>query len=204
VKRASPSAGTLAAITDPVALARRYAEAGAAAISVLTEPDHFHGSLADLRAVSAAGLAPTLRKDFVTHPTQLFNAKRCGASAALLIAAVLGRKLGLFLDAAEQAGVEALVEVHDAQEFELALEAGARVIGINHRDLRTFEIDLTLSARLLPRIPPDVRVVAESGVRTLDDAQRLRDAGLRNLLVGEALVRSDDPGALLRQLGALR
>lgn len=204
VKRASPSAGTLAAIADPVALARRYAEAGAAAISVLTEPNHFHGSLEDLRAVSAAGLAPTLRKDFVTHPDQLLNARRFGASAALLIAAVLGRRLRLFVEAAAALGVEALVEVHDAQELELALEAGATLIGINHRDLRTFEIDLSLSARLLPRIPPHVRVVAESGVRTLDDARRLRDAGLRNLLIGEALVRSDDPGTFLRQLGALR
>ena len=203
VKRASPSAGTIAAIADPVALARRYASAGAAAISVLTERNHFGGSLDDLRAVSVESLAPTLRKDFVTHPVHVDNARRAGASAVLLIAAVLGSKLAHFIRLAAASGLDALVEVHDEQELDESLEAGALIIGINHRDLRTFKIDLALSSRLMPRIPPSVRVVCESGVRSLDDAKRLRDGGASNLLIGEFLVRSDDPGELIRALGAL-
>ena len=203
VKRASPSAGTLAPISDPVALATRYATAGAVAISVLTEVNHFHGSLADLQAVSKAKLAPALRKDFVTSPVQIANAKRSGASAVLLIAAVLGSHLKRFVELARASEIDTLVEVHDQAELEQALRAGSEIIGINHRDLRTFEIDLSLSKRLMPGIPPMVRVVCESGVRSIDDAKYLRDGGASNLLIGEYLVRSDDPGALIRQLGAL-
>ncbi len=203
VKRASPSAGAIAAIADPVALARRYAAAGAAAISVLTERAHFNGSLDDLRAVSAGQTAPTLRKDFVTTPAHIHNARQAGASAVLLIAAVLGSRLRHFVEVTRAAQLDALVEVHDEAELELALRAGADVIGINHRDLRTFHIDLSLSQRLLPRIPPTVRAVCESGVRSVDDAKRLRDHGATNLLIGEFLVRAEDPGALLHELGAL-
>jgi len=203
IKRASPSAGPIAAIAEPVELARRYGIAGAAAISVLTERNHFGGSLDDLKVVSAAGVAPTLRKDFVTHPVQIDNARRAGASAVLLIASVLGLKLGHFIRLSKASGLDALVEVHDERELDLALSAGALIIGINHRDLRTFKIDLTLSSRLMPRIPPSVRVVCESGVRSLDDAKRLRDGGASNLLIGEFLVRSEDPGELIQALGAL-
>ncbi len=204
VKRASPSAGAIADIVDPVALAMRYSAAGAAGVSVLTELKHFGGSLHDLRAVSAADqMAPTLRKDFVTHPAQIINARRVGASAVLLIAAVLGSKLKRFIELCKSHEIDALVEVHDSEELERALVGGAQIIGINHRDLRTFELDLGLSARLIPRIPTSVRVVCESGVRSLDDARRLRDGGASNLLIGELLVRSADPGALIHALGAL-
>lgn len=203
IKRASPSAGIIGSIVDPVGLARRYAEAGAVALSVLTQRTHFKGSLDDLRVVASSTTVPTLRKDFVTHPNQIENARRVGAGAVLLIAAVLGSRLKQFIERARAIGVDALVEIHDAQELDQALEAGAAVIGINHRDLRTFEIDLSLSARLIPRIPSSVRVVCESGVRSLDDAKRLRDAGASNLLVGEFLVRSPNPGDLIRSMGAL-
>jgi anthranilate phosphoribosyltransferase len=203
VKRASPSLGLIAPIADPVALARAYAEAGAAGISVLTETAHFGGSLADLRQVSAAVATPTLRKDFVVNFAQLANARAAGASAVLLIVAVLGARLAEFLRHARALGLEALVEVHDDLELDVALAAGAQIVGINHRDLRTFAIDLTLSERLLPRIPASVHVVCESGVRSVDDAKRLRDVGASNLLIGEALVRSEHPGELIRKLGAL-
>jgi anthranilate phosphoribosyltransferase len=204
VKRASPSAGVIADIADPVALAVKYSQGGAAGISVLTESRHFGGSLADLRAVcGAVGLAPTLRKEFVTQPSQITNARRVGASAVLLIAAVLGSKLKLFIDLCRRAELDALVEVHDASELDQAIEGGSTIIGINHRDLRTFEIDLGLSSRLIPRIPSAIKVVCESGVRSLDDAKRLRDGGATNLLVGELLVRSNDPGALIQAIGAL-
>ena len=204
VKRSSPSAGAIADIADPVALAARYSAGGAAGVSVLTEKNHFGGSLADLRTVSAAtDMAPTLRKDFVTHPTQIINARRAGASAVLLIAAVLGSKLKHFIELCKSNEIDALVEVHDAEELDQALAGGAQIIGINHRDLRTFEIDLGLSSRLIPRIPSSIRVVCESGVKSIDDAKRLRDGGASNLLIGEFLVRSPEPGALIRALGAL-
>ena len=205
VKRASPSAGSIATIVDPVELAHTYTLAGAAAISVLTEPKHFGGSLNDLRSVSSAqSMAPTLRKEFVTHPVQIENARRAGASAVLLIVAVIGKRtLRHFIELAGTNDLDALVEVHDEEELEQALASGAAIVGINHRDLRTFAIDLGLSARLMPRIPKSVRVVCESGVRSLDDAKRLRDGGASNLLVGELLVRSQRPGELIRALGAL-
>jgi indole-3-glycerol phosphate synthase len=201
VKRASPSAGAIRAGLDAPAQARAYAAAGAAAISVLTDGPGFGGSLADLAAVRAAVDAPLLRKDFVLDRYQLLEARAHGADAALLIVAALddGRLRGL-LEACGALALGALVEVHDEAEAERALAAGARVVGVNNRNLRTFAVDLAVSERILPTLPGGVKGVAESGVRSAADARRLRAAGAANLLVGEALVRAADPGALLREM----
>jgi indole-3-glycerol phosphate synthase len=203
VKRASPSAGAIRAGLDAVAQARAYAAAGAAAISVLTDGPGFGGSLADLAAVRAAVQVPLLRKDFVLDRYQLIEARAHGADAALLIVAALEEPaLRRLVEACAELGLAALVEVHDEREVEAALRVGARLVGVNNRNLGTFAVDLAVSERLLPRLPADVRAVAESGVRTADDARRLRRAGAANLLVGEALVRAVDPGALLREMTA--
>jgi indole-3-glycerol phosphate synthase len=204
VKRASPSAGAIRAELDAPGQAKRYAEAGAAAVSVLTDGPGFGGSLADLEACRAAVSAPLLRKDFVIDRYQLLEARAAGADAALLIVAALSRAaLDELLAATTAAGLEALVECHDEAELETALAAGSRLVGINNRDLRSFRVDLGASERLLPRVPPGVRAVVESGVRSIDDAARLRRAGAANFLVGEALVRADDPATLLAAIGAL-
>ena len=201
VKRASPSAGAIAADLDAVAQARRYAAAGAAAISVLTDGPGFGGSLDDLGAVRAAVATPLLRKDFVLDRYQLLEARLAGGDAALLIVAALSdAALRRLLDDAAALSLAALVEVHDDLELDRALAVGARLVGVNNRDLRTFAVDLATSERLLPRLPLEVKGVAESGVRTVADARRLRAAGAPNLLVGEALVRAPDPGALLREM----
>ncbi len=201
VKRASPSAGAISARLDAPAQARRYAEAGAAAVSVLTDGPGFGGSLADLSAVRGAVEVPLLRKDFVVDAYQLLEARLHGADAALLIVAALpGEALRRLLDACESLGLAALVEVHDEREVEAALAAGARLVGVNNRNLKTFAVDLAVSERILPALPTSVKGVAESGVRTAEDARRLRRAGAANLLVGEALVRAEDPGKLLGEL----
>jgi len=201
VKRASPSAGAIAAGLDAVAQARRYAEAGAAAISVLTDGPGFGGSLDDLAAVRAAVATPLLRKDFLLDRYQLLEARLAGADAVLLIVAALSDpSLRRLLEEASALGLAALVEVHEERELDRAIAAGARLVGVNNRDLRTFAVDLAQSERLLPRLPPGVKGVAESGVRTAADARRLRAAGAVNLLVGEALVRAADPGALLKEM----
>ncbi len=201
VKRASPSAGAIREGLDAAAQARAYAAAGAAAISVLTDGPGFGGSLADLAAVRATVEVPLLRKDFVLERYQLLEARAHGADAALLIVAALEPgTLRRLLDACGELGLAALVEVHDAPELDVALGAGARIVGVNNRNLATFAVDLAVSEALLPRLPAGVRGVAESGVRTADDARRLRRAGAANLLVGEALVRAADPGALLREM----
>lgn len=203
VKRASPSAGAIDGGLDAAAQARRYAGAGAAAISVLTDGPGFGGSLEDLRAVRGAVRVPLLRKDFVIDRYQLLEARLHGADAALLIVAALAPEaLRELLAACAPLGLAALVEVHERAELEAALAAGARIVGVNNRDLRTFAVDLATGERLLPLLPPEVKGVAESGVRTPEDARRLRAAGAANLLVGEALVRAADPGRLLRELTA--
>jgi indole-3-glycerol phosphate synthase len=203
VKRASPSAGAIAAGLDAVAQARRYAAAGAAAISVLTDGPGFGGSLEDLAAVRAAVTTPLLRKDFVLDRYQLLEARLAGADAALLIVAALpDARLRRLLDDAAALSLAALVEVHDESELDRAVAAGARLVGVNNRDLRTFAVDLAASERLLPRLPASAKGVAESGVRTPADARRLRASGAANLLVGEALVRAADPGALIVEMTA--
>jgi len=202
VKRASPSRGILRADLDAKALACTYAGGGAAAISVLTEEQHFEGSLGDLKAVREAldGCGDTrpslLRKDFLFDAYHLFEARAYGADAVLLIAAVLDSALlAELLALARTLGLECLVEVHDEWELERALAADAQIIGINNRDLRTFEVDLAVSERLRPLIPEDRVVVAESGIHTRADVERLRALGVNAVLIGEALVTADDPGA---------
>ena len=203
VKRASPSAGAISTGLDAAAQACSYAEAGAAAISVLTDGPGFGGSLDDLSAVRAAVATPLLRKDFVLDRYQLLEARLHGADAALLIVAALAEDdLCRLLADCASLGLTALVEVHGAPEVDVALRAGARLVGVNNRDLKTFAVDLAVSERLLPMLPEEVKGVAESGVRTPRDARRLRGAGAANLLVGEALVRAADPGQLLREMTA--
>ena len=203
VKRASPSRGLLRPDLDPVALARVYAGAGAAAISILTDEKHFGGSLDHLKAVREAlpGGPPLLRKDFLFDIYQLYEARVHGADAVLLIAAILNPGLLAQLIAlARSLGMAALVEVHDKLELERALMAEAQIIGINNRDLRTFTVDLATTERLRPLVPPDKTVVAESGVHTRADVQRLAAIGVHAVLIGEALVTAPDPAAKIQEL----
>ncbi len=196
VKRASPSKGLLCHDFDPEALARTYAENGAAAISVLTDARFFQGSLDHLVRVketlaSIGKPLPVLRKDFIFDPYQVWEARVAGADAILLIVAVLGDKaLRSLLALARRLGMEALVEVHNEQELARAVTAGARIIGINNRDLRTFTVDLAVTERLRPLVPPDILVVSESGIHTPEDVARLAAIGVDAILVGEAFVRA--------------
>lgn len=195
VKRASPSKGDLAPGLDAVDQARAYVTGGAAAVSVLTEPDRFRGSLADLEAVAALG-TPALRKDFTVDPYQVWEARAHGASAVLLIVAALDDAALVALHAeAESAGLTALVEVHDDVELERALRVGPRVVGVNARDLRTFEVDRDAFARLRPDIPDGVVAVDESGIAGPDDVVRAGQQGADAVLVGESLVTAADPAA---------
>jgi indole-3-glycerol phosphate synthase len=192
VKRASPSRGAMANIPDPAALAARYARAGAAAISVLTEERRFRGSLADLAAVRAAVDVPVLRKDFVSTGYQVLEARAAGADLVLLIVAALGNEaLASLSRLIRDLGMTPLVETHDERELDRALEIDATIIGVNARDLDTFELDRDLFGRLAPRIPDGVVRVAESAVRTADDVAAYRAAGADVVLVGEALVTGD-------------
>ncbi|MGA6169155.1 indole-3-glycerol phosphate synthase TrpC [Streptomyces sp. NPDC012600] len=201
VKRASPSRGALAPITDPGALAVEYEAGGATAVSVLTERRRFGGSVEDLAAVRARVSVPVLCKDFVVEPYQLWEARAHGADLVLLIVAALdGARLTDLLAVASGAGLTPLVEVHDEAEVDRALAAGARVIGVNARDLRTLEVDPTVFGRLAPRIPADVVRVAESGIASPADAARLREASADAVLVGESLVTSGDPRAAVAGL----
>jgi indole-3-glycerol phosphate synthase len=200
-KRRSPSRGSIREDLAPADVARRYAEAGAAALSVLTEPESFGGRLEHLVEARSAVSLPALRKDFVVDEWQLWEARAAGADAALLIVAALtGAELARFLAATREAALEALVEVHDRAELDCALEAGASVVGVNNRDLRTLEVRLETSLDLASDIPDGVVAVAESGLRTGSDLRRLRDAGFDAFLVGESLMASPDPGAALRAL----
>lgn len=203
VKRRSPSRGAIAADADPVAVARAYVGAGAAAISVLTEPEHFGGSLDDLRAVAAAVDAPCLRKDFVVDARQLDEARVAGASLVLLMASVLDDAELMALSAhARDLGLAALVEAHDERELDRALAAGARIVGVNNRDLKTLTVDLRTAERLRGRIPAGVVAVAESGIASRADVLRMRDAGYDCLLVGSSLMAAPDPArALVGLLG---
>lgn len=205
VKRASPSAGAIDAALDAPAQAARYAAAGAAAVSVLTDGPGFGGSLDDLAAARKRVDVPLLRKDFVLERYQLLEARAWGADAALLIVSALpGDLLRRRLDDCAALGLSALVEVHDLAEAEVAVAAGARIVGVNNRDLRTFRVDLAASEAVLPALPAGVLGVSESGIRAPADVARLRRCGAANFLVGEALVRAPDPGALLSEMAAAR
>jgi indole-3-glycerol phosphate synthase len=197
-KRRSPSRGVLRENYDPVAIAIGYAEAGAAAISVLTEPTFFDGSLDHLRAVRAAVDVPVLRKDFVVSEYQLLEAKAAGADAVLLIVAALRpAELKVLHDHARRQGLDVLVEVHDATELAIAIDAGARVVGVNNRNLRTLHVDIHASETLIARMPPDVIAVSESGLKTVADLARLKALGYRAFLMGERFMTAEDPGAAL-------
>ena len=200
-KRRSPSAGWIREQGDPAQIARAYEAAGAAALSVLTDGPFFGGALADLGAARSAVGLPALRKDFMVDPYQVPEARAAGADAILLIVAALeDRELAALLAEAERFRLDVLCEAHDGAEVDRAVALGARIIGINHRDLRTFQMDMTLAARLRDRIPADRLVVAESGIRTAGDVERMRNAGVNAILVGENLMRGQDPGAALRTL----
>lgn len=204
VKRASPSRGALAEIRDPAELARHYAAGGAAAISVLTEERRFGGSLADLEAVRAAVEVPVLRKDFIAEPYQVFEARAAGADLVLLIVAALDDLLLRELHALIlELGMTPLVETHDADEVRRAVDLGAAVIGVNARDLSTFELDRDLFGRLAPNIPEGTVRIAESAVSTLADVEHYRRAGADVVLVGEALVTGGDPIATLNAYRAV-
>jgi len=201
VKRRSPSKGELALIADPAALAKDYAAAGARVISVLTEQRRFGGSLADFDAVRAVVDVPLLRKDFVVSPYQVHEARLHGADLVLLIVAALEQNaLVALLDRVESLGMTALVEVHTAEEADRALEAGAKVIGVNARDLHTLEVDRDVFGRIAPGLPFETVKIAESGVRGPGDLMAYAGAGADAVLVGEGLVASDDPKAALIQL----
>ncbi|NIR39850.1 MAG: indole-3-glycerol phosphate synthase TrpC, partial [Actinobacteria bacterium] len=198
IKRRSPSAGVIAADLDPAGRARAYATGGAAAISVLTEPDFFGGSIADLRAVRDAVDVPVLRKDFTVSPAQVWEARAAGADAVLLIVAALSAsRLGELLATAREAGLAALVEAHTSQEAAVACRAGAELVGVNNRDLATFRTDLGVAEAVASHLPEGAVRVAESGVSTPEGAERMWAAGYDAILVGEALVRADDPAGLL-------
>jgi indole-3-glycerol phosphate synthase len=201
IKRRSPSRGEIRADFDPVACAHAYASGGAAAISVLTDEHYFGGHLEFLGAVRAAVPLPLLRKDFIVDPYQVDEARVAGADAVLLIVAALGLdELRSLRERAVGHGLDALVEVHDASELELALAAGADLVGINNRDLRSFDVDLGVAERLAPALPEGVVAVAESGIFSSGDVARLEEAGAQAFLVGEALMREDDMALALREL----
>lgn len=201
VKRRSPSKGDLAADLDPAELAGHYEAGGAACLSVLTDRNFFGGSPEDLHAARGACSLPVLRKDFTVSLADVYDARTMGADCVLLIVAALSEhELREFHAAAVGVGLDVLVEIHDESELDRALAVGATLIGVNQRDLVSFEVDTERALRMAALIPDGVLKVAESGIRGRDDASRLRDAGYHGLLVGETLVRSADPAAAVREL----
>ncbi len=201
VKKASPSAGVIRVDFDPVALARTYERHGAACVSVLTDRPFFQGDLAHLGAVRTSVALPVLRKDFILDRYQLLEARAAGADAALLIAEILpGDELARLHHEAQGIGLHVLVELHDAEQLPRVIECGARLIGINNRDLRRFTTRLEHTLELAARVPKDRCLVSESGIRTPDDLLRLESAGVKAVLVGETLMRAPDIGAQLDKL----
>jgi len=201
VKKASPSKGVICADFRPVDIARNYQQNGAQAISVLTDVDFFQGSLLYMMQVRQAVLLPVLRKDFIIDELQIKEASAHGADAILLIAAILDLpQLRDYQSCAEEFGMDVLVEVHDEQETELALKAGSKLIGVNNRNLKDFSMDLETTFKLKRLIPDEIPVVSESGLKTVDDFRRLRDAGIAAALIGETLMRAGADSALLSSL----
>jgi indole-3-glycerol phosphate synthase len=201
LKKASPSKGLIRAEFHPAELAKELEAAGAAALSVLTDEEFFQGSLENLRLASAAVRIPCLRKDFIVDEFQLLEARANSADAVLLIVAALsGDELTRLAREARARGLDVLCEVHDADELRRALDAGCDLIGVNSRNLKTFEVDLEIVFRLAEKFPDNVVRVAESGIRSASDVARLRDAGYHTILVGESLMRAPSPGGALRKL----
>ncbi len=202
-KRSSPSAGQLREAPDVREIVRAYERGGAAALSVLTEGPHFEGSLEDLRAAGAACGLPVLRKDFIVDAYQLHEARAAGADAVLLIVAALAPpQLVELRGQARALGLDVLVEVHDAAELDVALESGADLVGINNRDLRDFSVDVQRTARLLAQVPATTAIVSESGIASAGQLRSLQEQGVQAVLVGESLMRAEDPERALRTLRA--
>jgi len=200
IKRRSPSAGDIKVGASATEQAARYLAAGADALSVLTDENYFGGTLDDLIGVTARPHPPCLRKDFMVHPIQVLQAREAGASAILIIVRALENpEIVALARAARAAGLDALFEIHTEPELERALDHGAKIIGVNNRDLAIFKTDLGLSERLIPKFPRDVIAVSESGIFTGADARRARAAGAHAVLVGEALMRAPDPAALITE-----
>ena len=201
IKKASPSRGVLRVDFRPADIARSYEKAGAACLSVLTDRDFFQGSSEDLQAARAACALPVLRKDFVIDPYQVFESRAMGADCILLIAAcVPAAEMRELESVAQRLGMAVLVEVHDAGELEAALGLRTPLIGINNRNLKTFETRLETTLELLPLVPPERLVITESGILAVADVQRMQSAGIDSFLVGEAFMRAEDPGKALGQL----
>lgn len=201
VKKASPSKGIIAKDFPYIEIARDYEAAGADCISVLTETDYFKGDDRYLREINDVVSIPTIRKDFIIDPYMIYEAKLLGASCVLLIAALLDTEtIRAYKAICDELGISALVEAHDEQEVESAIRAGARMIGVNNRDLKTFTVDINNSTRLRGLVPKDILFVAESGIKTAEDIQILREAGVNGVLIGETLMRSDDKAGMLNRL----
>lgn len=201
IKQASPSKGVLREPFDPPAIAAGYERHGAACLSVLTDENFFRGALGDLRAARSACALPALRKDFIVDAYQVYEARTNGADAILLIVAVLDdAQLADFEAIARELGMDVLVEVHAADELERALKLDTALVGINNRNLRSFDVSMDTTLSLLPRVPPDRLVVTESGIRSRDDVARMRAAGVNAFLVGEAFMRTEEPGEALEVL----
>lgn len=208
IKRRSPSAGAIAAGISAEDQAMKYRAAGASALSVLTDEKYFGGTLDDLSGVTGLfrrepPAVPCLRKDFMVHPIQVLEAREAGASAILIIVrALTDEEMRVLLEAAQAAGLDALFEIHTESELDRALRQGAKIVGVNNRDLAIFKTDLGLSERLIPKFPRDVVAVSESGIFTGADAARVRAAGAHAILCGEALMKAPDPGALIAEFRA--
>jgi len=201
VKHASPSKGVFRDDFDPVQIAKSYSRGGASAISVLTDEKYFRGSLTYLKNIRAEVDTPLLRKDFIIDPYQVYEARLFGADAILLIVAALDQSiLKELLDLTRQLDMNAIVEIHDEAELQRALDAGSRIIGINNRDLRTFDVDLNVSINLSKKVPADKIVVAESGISSIEDIDRLMGEGVHVFLIGETFMKAPDPGLKLKEL----
>lgn len=202
VKKASPSKGLISKDFQPLPTALAYEDAGAVAISVLTEEHYFQGKNRYLEEIAARVRVPVLRKDFVMDPYQIWHAKALGASVVLLIAAILSDgELRDFRGLADRLGMDAILEVHTEEELERGIRSGARIIGINNRDLRTFQVDLHRTVDLMKKVPEGLLVISESGLQTKADIDLLRKAGVRGVLIGETLMRSGDVAKAIRELG---
>lgn len=201
IKKASPSRGVIKPDLDPAFTAVQYEKGGADAISVLTEKKFFLGDDSFLKIVKDIASCPVLRKDFIIHEYQIYQAKALGADALLLIVAVLGEKIGYFYKKAQSLGLDCLVEVHDERELDAALDAGARIIGINNRNLKDFSVDLKTCERLIGRIPEGIIKISESGIKTANDVRYLKSIGVDGILVGETLMKSKD---VCRDLAAFK